>query len=346
MRTKTVFVILWLGIVGAITVLACAAQATNMTVEGTPRAVCPSSTPRPTYTPLPPDPPTYPAYFAATLDYNFVDSTRNVIQLQYIAQHVGEVRVTLPDGQSAIVAVTGSGPGVGGTYPIYMAPTTMGGTIYVTAGSFSASFLVYRYVGAVGGTPAQPPCCLPAPIYPTPRPTHTPWPTPTLYQLEAPQAFPLEVPVRNESGPVRLMFRMKAIWEKDFPIVPLFTAATWELEISNIGPVEFDFIGALQTYVSEVDWLGSLHTGIWSPAHQAAQFMGIVEQAYNPTALRPGETITVRVSAWIPQTAHVTKVNFILNVYQAGDPGFATFTPGQERLLIWQNRPDSNCPAW
>ena len=184
MRTRIILILAWSAILGMLTVLACAAQATNMTVEGTPQAVCPSSTPRPTYTQVPPDPPTYPAFFAANLDYNFVDSTRNVVTLQYIAQSVGEVRVLLPDGQGAIIAVIGSGPGIVGVYPIYLPTTLASGTIYVTAGGFSASFVVNRYYGALGGNPTQPPCCLPPPIYPTPRPTHTPWPTPTIYQLE------------------------------------------------------------------------------------------------------------------------------------------------------------------
>src|SRR5258708_35046064 len=76
-----------------VAVLVCQANAVNMAIGGTPSYICPSSTPIPTNTPLPPDPPTYPSAFAANLDYYYVDPTRNFVEVLYMAQNVGTVRL-------------------------------------------------------------------------------------------------------------------------------------------------------------------------------------------------------------------------------------------------------------
>src|SRR5262245_22223929 len=73
--------------------VACAANAENMTVQGTPLYICPSSTPRPTDVLPPPDPPTYPASFQANLNYPRVDPGRNTVNVQYLAQSVGWIQI-------------------------------------------------------------------------------------------------------------------------------------------------------------------------------------------------------------------------------------------------------------
>ncbi len=338
-------------------ILACAANAVNMTVQGTPKYICPSSTPRPTNTMPPPDPPTYPASFSANLDYYYVDPARSTIRVQYLAQNVGWVQIgywgmystglSWPgSGGLQYVAYAGPWPGFSSTYSIFIPLDVTSATIAVYSGAGGNSFTLVRYTSPVASSPSYPPCCPPGPIYPTPRQTYTPYPTPTLFQMAAPDSFFLDDPVYNYQGPVQLRLRMKSpIVHGSFPIFPIFTAATWNLEITNVGRVEFDFLGGLQAYVSEVEWNGQIRAGVWSPSHQAALFLGIVEQAYYPRAVMPGQTVSVKVAAWIPATSKVTKVSLVLDTYYSGDPGYATFTPGsgKGRLVTWRNAVNNIC---
>jgi hypothetical protein len=220
-------------------ILACAANAVNMTVQGTPKYICPSSTPRPTNTMPPPDPPSYPPSFSANLDYYYVDPNRSTVRVQYLAQNVGWVQIgywgmyssglTWP-GSSGLqyVAYAGPWPGFSSSYPIVIPLDVSSATIAVYSGGGGASFSVVRYASPVSSSPSYPPCCLPGPVYPTPRPTYTPYPTPTLFQMAAPDSFFLDDPVYNYQGPVQLRLRMKSpIVHGSFPIFPIFTAATW-----------------------------------------------------------------------------------------------------------------------
>src|SRR5258708_28059110 len=93
MQHKTPWILAFVVCSLVLAALACEANAVNMAIGGTPSYICPSSTPIPTNTPLPPDPPTYPSAFAANLDYYYVDPTRNFVEVLYIAQHVGTVRL-------------------------------------------------------------------------------------------------------------------------------------------------------------------------------------------------------------------------------------------------------------
>src|SRR5476649_2134690 len=117
------------------TMLACAANAANMQVSGVPQYVCPSSTPKPT------SPPTYPGSFVANLNYYFIDPTRNVVQVQYLAQNVGGIRVsswgTYPSGApwssgTASVGYAGNWPGTNGSYGIELPTGAATASVSVT----------------------------------------------------------------------------------------------------------------------------------------------------------------------------------------------------------------------
>jgi len=332
--------------------LACAANPLNMTVNGTPKYICPSSTPIPTAVMPPPDPPTYPYSLQANLDYYFVDPSRNSVTLQYLAQSSGTLFVSYSGtnadntpwaGASLFLGYVPYGvPGFSSAFSIVIPDSVVSALITLQG---AGSWTVMRSAVILPGSPNPPPCCLAAPIYPTPRPTYTPYPTPTLFEMDAPQAFYLDDPVYNYVGPVQLKLKMRSpITENSFPVIPLFTAATWTLDITNVGPVEFDFLGGLETYVSQVQMVdGTLKDGVFSPSHLAATFLGITESAYDPQAVQPGQTITVKVAAWIPAASHTTKLNMILDSYYSGDPGYATFTPGSGRLVTWQNQVNTIC---
>jgi hypothetical protein len=340
--------------------VACAANAENMTVQGTPLYICPSSTPRPTDVLPPPDPPTYPASFQANLNYAYVDPGRNTVNVQYLAQSVGWVQIGYSGlyqngafwpgsgGLQSIAYAAFNVPGFSSIYPVTLPPDVVSAQIWLTSAGGSFALSVVRYSSPVPGMPVSPPCCLPGPIYPTARPTYTPYPTPTLFAIPPGNggAYFLDDPIYTYSGAIRLRLRMQSpITEGSFPVFPIFTAATWTLQITNVGAVEFDFLGGLQTYVSEIDDHGQVRAGVWSPSHLAALFLGIVEQAYYPHAVLPGQTITVKVAAWIPAGSRVRKVSMVLDSPASGDPGYATFTPGsgKGRVATWQNAVNTIC---
>ena len=338
-------------------VLACQGDIRNMTINGVPKYVCPSATPRPTSTPLPPDPPTYPASFQVTLDYSYIDPTRTWVTVQYLAQNVGALYLsysaTYSSGATStsspmLLAATANYAGVQSSYSITFPTGIAYGQIYLSS---SLSPLTYTIVALTYPYPSQPnppPCCLTAPIYPTPRPTTTPYPSPTPFEMLAPSPFFLDDPIYNYQPPVQLRLRMKSpVKEGQLALlIPLLAAASWSIEITNVGSVEYDFLGAGYTYVSAVMLNGGTQTGVWPPSHYAATFLGIVEQAYGPQAIQPGQTLTVQVAAWIPVNGHVAQLALLLNPYQSGDPGWATFTPGsaaEKTVVHWQNTTNTIC---
>jgi len=354
-RTIALMLVVWMC---AFAALACQGNVQNMTVNGVPKYVCPSATPRPTDIPPPPDPPTYPAAFQVTLNYPFVHPGRTVVNIQYLAQNVGTVSLVYTvvyatggsSSSSAILAYTGNYPGVQTSYPVYLPPpgTLAYAQITIYSGLSTATFTVTAYPFPYYTTPNPPPCCLPSPIYPTPRPTFTPYSSPTPFEMVAPTAFFLEDPIYNRQPPVQLRLRMKAPIQQGMLklIIPLFAAAAWTIEITNVGTVEYDFLGAGYTYISEMEKAGVVTPGIWPPSHYAADFLGITEQAYGPQAIQPGQTVILQVAAWIPVESRVSKVALLLNPYQSGDPGWATFTPGsgKEGMVIhWTNTLNMIC---
>jgi hypothetical protein len=344
--------------------LACQGNVENMTIGGVPKYVCPSSTPKSTDIMPPPSSPNYPAAFQVNLNHSTIHSTRNVINVQYLAQNVGTVMLTWQYTNRATgiiytnptpltLASTGNFAGVQSSYPLYLPASSTISSAQITVWSSSGTYTypISSYTISINPeTPLVPPCCLPPPIIPTDRPTYTPYPTPTKFEILPPLSFYLEDPIYNRTPPVELRLRMKSPilehTEEIFWILE-FTGASWQIEIKNVGQVEYDFLGAGYTYVSEVETsTGTIKDGVWSPSHFAATFLGITESAYNPVALLPGETITVRVAAMIPGGSKVRKIALLLNPYLTGDPGWATFTPesGKDKYIIhWQNAPNTVC---
>ncbi len=338
-------------------VMACQGNVSNMTVGGVPKFVCPSSTPRPTDIPLPTDAPTYPQAFQVNLNYYYTDSNRTWVDVQYLAQNVGMVYLSWSGvlsggywpGGTIPLTNTGNYAGVQSSFRVYFPSGLIFGQITVSSSLPNPfSFTVTGYNTPVFSNPFPPPCCLPPPIYPTPRPTFTPYPTPTSFEVAAPSPFFLEDPIYNRAPPIQLKLRMKAPVQQGLLtfIIPLFAAASWTLEITNVGQTEYDFLGAGYTYVAEVETGGVLRSDVWPPSHQAATFLGITEQAYGPLAIQPGQTITAQVAAWIPVNARVSKLAMLINPYHSGDPGWATFTPGSGKdamVIYWMNALNTVC---
>jgi len=329
--------------------LACAANAANMQIGGIPAYVCPSATPQPT------SPPTYPPSFAANLDYFYVDSTRAIVNAQYLAQNVGWIQVstsgTNQDGSpwfggSGYANYAGNWPGFNGSYAVFIPSSVGSASITISSDRGGGyTFWVARYSSPFFASPNPPPSYgLPTPVYPTP------YPTPTLYSIPPYNGgfYVLDGSVDSFQPPIQLRLRLLSPIKSGVLTLPFFglswTAASWTLQITNVGTKEYDFLGAGYMYVSEIQAAsGALTEGVWSPSHLAAQFLGVIEQAYNPQGLAPGESITVTVAGWIPGGSSVDKVSLNLDPYHDGDPGWATFTPTQGRIATWVNRENTVC---
>lgn len=341
----------------ALGVLACQANAANMRIAGTPSYICPSATPRPTAILPAADGPRYLPAFSVNVDYPFVDPSRSVVLVQYLAQNVGTVRVWAT-GQTqsgivwnwgpAVLAVTGNYLGVLGAYPLGIPATVTVATVWVASDLGTQAIGIQRRISVTGGVPLAMPCCRPNPIFPTPRPTYTPYPTPTPFAMQPPQTFFLDDPIYNDAGDVKLRIRFQSpirTGQLKF-FVPLLEAVTWSVTIANVGTAEYDFLGAGYTFVTEIFWNGQQVRGIWPPSHAAAAFLGIVEQGYSPRAILPGQTLQVTVAAWLPSNAEVRRLGLIFDPYRVGDPGWATFVPGTEganSLVEWQNAVNTIC---
>jgi len=343
--------------------LALACKDSSMAIGGLSRYVCPSSTPRSTNTPQPTSPPTYPMGFLTNLDYPFVDSTRTAVSLRYAAQSVGLISLSYSGvfdtgqswiGSNGFFPIDEALPGWPGFYrqqAVFIPPNVTQAFIQIQAGIYLFSFTVLRYATPVQPppTPAPFPCCLPLPILPTPVPTYTPYPSPTTYQITVPEAFFLGDPVYNDTPPIRLRLRMTSIRSGtlQLPFLPGISAATWTVQITNVGTEVYAFLGAGYTFVTGVKGPdGVLQRGVWAPEHLAAWFLGINEQAYSGQLVQPGQTISVTVAAWIPSNSAAYLVSLVADPRHQGDMGWATFVPGsaaEQRLLTWKNETNTIC---
>jgi hypothetical protein len=337
------------GLFGAI--LACQGNTASMVIGGVPEYICPSSTPRPTSTMPPPSPPTYPTVFSANVDYTYVDPARSTVTVQYQVQNVGMVQISITGttyegrswyGGTIPVAYTGNYAGTGGVFPVSIPTDVASASIRVSSLGGTTVFPIMRYSFIFNSTSAPPPCCLPAPIYPTLQPTYTPYPTPTDYKILAPSPFYAEDAIYNTQSSVRLRLRLKypMRWGMAYGIL---TASSWTIQITNVGSAEYAFLGAGYMYVSEVEQFGKLESGVWSPTQDAATFLGVIPDSYGAKAIQPGESMTLTVAAWIPATARITKVAMVLNPYRDGIPGYATLTPGDIKIVEWVNELNPHC---
>src|SRR5512143_923307 len=137
-------------------ILACAGTPDNLRVDGLPQYTCPSATPRPTDTPRPTSPPTYPFTFLANLDYAYVDTTRSVVNVRYLAQSVGSIQLAysgitssgqpwLGTGGFVTIGYTPYGsPGITGNYPLFI-PSDVTSVNITILGGAAYTFTITRY---------------------------------------------------------------------------------------------------------------------------------------------------------------------------------------------------------
>jgi len=347
MKKRTLpFVISFVALSAAL--LACAGTPENLQISGLPQYICPSATPRLTDTPRPTSPPTFPLVFQANLNYGYVDVTRSLIRIQYLAQNLGAIQLVYSGVNTAGALWSGNvtmgfapmnAPGITGSYALVIPPDVNAATLSVIGG-YSATFMVTRYPYPVSGSPNPPPCCLPPPIYPTPVPTYTPYPTPTPYVRT--NDYFLGDPVYAVTSTLRIRFRVTDITAHPAP--PDRDGSprqvyVWQLEVKNIGTVEYDFLPAAHMYVSEIRLPdGAARGGVWGPSLEAAQTANVTP-TYDPAALQGGQSQSFTLAAFGP-LGTVSRVSYALDLTGRGNG--PTQVPGRQ-IVSWLNQVNTVC---
>jgi hypothetical protein len=351
---------IWIIVITALlaAAIACAGTVQNLKIDGLPQYVCPSSTPRPTSTQPPTSRPLWPPYFASNLDWYQVGPNFNTIHVQWTGQHAGTVYVSYA-GSMSVYPYYWAGSGGYVTVDTIPDPTrtgTFGITIpaqvtYVTiniyasgvAGS-SQSYTVTRVYYTLYPSLYPPPGGAPGSITPTPRPTYTPWPTPTEYVRTNDYFVGDAIYTGQQPSGLRLRFRVTDIRSTD-DVQPDADGQpqsifVWDLEVTNVGSVEYDLFPAGQMYVSTITLPGGTEVeGVWGASTGAALEAGFTPQ-YDMAALQPGETQTFTLAAYGPRGT-ARRIAYVLDVTARGG-AIPTIVPGQN-IVSWINEVNTIC---
>jgi hypothetical protein len=339
--------------------LACAGTAQNLRVEGLPQYLCPSSTPRPTHTQPPTDQPLWPPYFASNLNWTQVAPNFNTITAQWTGQSAGTIYLsysgsmsTYPyywPGSNGYIAVdTIPGPTRTGLYPLTIPTTVTYATVSIyasgVAGS-SRSYPVTRVYYAIYPNPLNPPPGgAPGSITPTPRPTCTPWPTPTQYVRTNDYFVGDAIYTAEQPSGLRLRFRVTDIRAQNAVAPDRYgqpqSVYVWTFEVKNVGRVEYDVFPAAQMYVSTITLPGGMETqGVWGASLAAAEEAGLTPN-YEATDIQPDETKTFTLAAYGPRgTAH--RISYALDT-STRDGLNPTVVPGRN-IVSWINETNTIC---
>jgi hypothetical protein len=250
--------------------LACAGSVQNLRIDGLPQYLCPSSTPRPTHTQPPTDLPLWLPYFSANVSGNQVGPNNNFVYAQWTGQHAGTVYLayagsstSYPDawtGSNGFFAVdTIPGPTSSRAYGIAIPLDVASATISLYAAGIPGSyqtFSVMRVYTPIDPTLTPIPVGAPGSITATPRPTYTPWPTPTTYVRTHDYFVGDAIYSSEQPSGLQLRFRVTEI--RDIPAAEPDrdrqpqSIFVWTVEIKNIGAIEYDVFPAMQMYVSTI----------------------------------------------------------------------------------------------
>ncbi|MBN2469632.1 MAG: hypothetical protein JXN59_02815 [Anaerolineae bacterium] len=338
--------------------LACTGTVQNLRVDGLPQYVCPSSTPRPTHTALPTSPPTWPPYFAANLNWYQVAPNFNTVTVQWTGQSAGTVYLWFSGtmnvypyywpGTGGYIAIDSiPGPAVTRSYPVAIPTSVTTASISMYASSVPnsvRSFTVTRVYTPITPSLIPPPGGAPGPVFPTPRPTYTPWPTPTQYVRTNDYFVGDAIYTPVQPSGLRLRFRVMEI--RDMPAAAPDgqgqpqSVVTWTLEVKNVGSVEYDLFPAGQMYVSTVTLpTGYDVDGVWGASIAAAEEAGFPPN-YELADIQPGETKTFTLAAYTPRGTP-RRISYVLDVTARAE-GLPTVVPGQN-VVSWINEVNTIC---
>ena len=341
--------------------IACAGTLNNLQVTGLPQYICPSSTPRPTSTQPATSQPLWPPYFASNLSWYQVAPNFNTIYAQWTGQNAGTVylsysgsMMTYPyywPGSNGYIAVdTIPGPTRTNLYAITIPTSVYYASVSIYAGGVagsSRSYGVTRVTYPIYPNPLNPPPGgAPGSMTPTPRPTYTPWPTPTQYVRTNDYFVGDAIYTPAQPSGLQLMFRVSSISEMaaaepDASGQPQ-SVFIWEFEVKNVGSVEYDIFPAGQMYVSTITLPGGMETdGVWGASIAAAAEAGFTPN-YELTDVQPGETKTFTLAAYGPRGT-ARRVSYVLDVTARDDGGgIPTIVPGQN-IVSWINEVNTIC---
>jgi hypothetical protein len=339
--------------------IACAGTVNNLQITGLPQYVCPSSTPRPTHTQPATSRPLWPPYFASNLSWYQVAPNFNTITAQWTGQNAGTIYLSYSGSMSTYPYYW---PGSNGTIAVDTIPgptRTNRYTITIPTGVYYASISIYAS-GVAGSSRSYgvtrvtytiypnplnpPPGGAPGSLTPTPRPTYTPWPTPTEYVRTNDYFVGDAIYTPAQPSGLQLMFRVTSVSdlsaaEPDGQGQPQ-SIFTWEFEVKNVGSVEYDIFPAGQMYLSTITLPGGLETeGVWGASLAAAEEAGLTPN-YELTDVQPGETKTFTLAAYGPRGT-ARRIAYVLDV-TARDGGIPTIVPGQN-IVSWINEVNTIC---
>ncbi|MBI5929045.1 MAG: hypothetical protein HY862_07040 [Chloroflexi bacterium] len=358
MNTRKPLLVALLVLMGA--VLACSAGRDNITIADLPQYVCPSATPHPTDTPLPTSPPVYPAFFAANLPSPYFSG---MIFMRWVAQNAGTIYLRYSGQMSSFpyfwlgsnnqylpIGFSGGGMGGSGGYTLIVPANvhTVTISLYATNGGFPQNFTAYRGVPSI--IPAPYPCCMPNPIYPTPRPTYTPYPTPTPY-IRTNDYFTGDMvyTARQPSG-LQLGFRVTHIQSIEAATVDddsnPQSLYTWTLTIRNVGRIPYTVFPPAQMYISVIRRAsGGEITGVWGPSLEAADEAGLnfVDSTWDMQDIAPDETRTFQLAAYGP-VGTPFRIAYVMNASTRPpvDGVQPTEVPGSN-IVSWLNQANTEC---
>jgi hypothetical protein len=339
--------------------IACAGTVNNLQITGLPQYICPSSTPRPTHIQPPTSHPLWPPYFASNVSWYQVAPNFNTIYAQWTGQSAGTVYVSYsgsmstypyywPGSYGSIAVDTIPGPTRTNLYAITIPSSVYYASVSIyasgVAGS-SRSYSISRVYNYIYPNPLiPPPGGAPGSITPTPRPTYTPWPTPTEYVRTNDYFVGDAIYTPVQPSGLQLRFRVSEIY--DLPAIEPNEAGqpqsifVWEFEVKNVGSVEYDIFPAGQMYVSTITLPGGMETdGVWGASLAAAEEAGLTPN-YKLTDVQPGETKTFTLAAYGPRGT-TRRISYVLDVTSRGD-GIPTVVPGQN-IVSWINEVNTIC---
>ncbi len=152
---------------------------------------------------------------------------------------------------------------------------------------------------ASGGLYQQPGYTLTGAIS-TPRPTFTPWPTPTPLVTTGPFHLGADVYTGGFASAVSLRLRIESV-----AVIP-FSAdrqiVTWGIELENIGTVSYVTIPGGQVFVAALRTSASERAGQWWASAEAARAAAIPPESRISDALTvaPDETYRFTLAAYTP----------------------------------------------
>lgn len=186
-------------------------------------------------------------------------------------------------------------------------PTQMRPPIYVPPSGFATytpmpgciwnGRLCATNTPAFGGAYLQPGHYIPGATS-TPRPTHTPWPSPTPFVLTG--RFPLGADVYTGGFASAVSLRLRIGTTNVIPLSAGRQIVTWDIELENVGSVDYAAIPGGQVFVAALRMSGGERAGQWWASAEAARAAALTShsQVTDALTLSPGEAYRFTLAAF------------------------------------------------